>query len=331
MKRLFAVVFLLALGVTLGWLHWLVRNGVYSQFSEPVFVEIPRGTSSWTIGEELTQAGVLRSPWLYQLARFTRPGKGAMAGEYQFTQAATPAQVFARLAAGDVFHIDITVPEGSTIFDIAMLVEHAGLGTSAAFLHEALSPRLISDLAPSAPSLEGYLFPATYRFGHKATPRDICQAMTTHFRKIYDELGLSGDPGSTVTLASMVEKEAKVPSERPRIAGVYAARLRIGMKLDCDPTVMYAAQLEGHWSGVIRHTDLISPNRYNTYRNPGLPPGPIANPGRESLRAALHPQATGELYFVAEAGATGAHVFSKDLAAHDKAVSSYRRDLKRRK
>ena len=103
------------------------------------------------------------------------------------------------------------------------------------------------------------------------------------------------------------------------------------MKLDCDPTVMYAAQLEGDWSGVIRHTDLASTNRYNTYRNPGLPPGPIANPGRDSLRAAMHPLETDDLYFVAEPGATGAHVFSKDLAAHDKAVSSYRRDHRRRK
>ena len=198
-------------------------------------------------------------------------------------------------------------------------------------MREARSPLLISDLAPSAPSLEGYLFPATYRLGHKSTIKDICLAMTAQFRKVHSELGMLGDPNRTVTLASMIEKEARLPAERPRIAGVYAARLRIGMKLDCDPTVIYAAQLQGKWSGEIRRADLASSNRYNTYKNPGLPPGPIASPGRDSLRAALHPMETDDLFFVAERGATGAHVFSKDLAAHDKAVSSYRRDHRIRK
>lgn len=331
MKRVFGILLLCALAGTLGILYWLVRKDAYGDFTEPVFVEIPYGTSSWEIGQQLTKAGVLRNPWLYEFSRLTRLGTGAKAGEYQFTHAATPAQVFARLATGDIFHIDLVVPEGSTMFDIANLVERAGLGTAATFLREARSPLLISDLAPSAPSLEGYLFPATYRFGRKVTVNDMCRAMTVQFRRVHSELGMQGDPSRTVTLASMVEKEAVLPGERPRIAGVYAARLRQGMKLDCDPTVMYASQLEGNWSGAIRHTDLVSPNRYNTYKNPGLPPGPIANPGRESLRAALHPQETDELYFVAEPGATGAHVFSKDLAAHDKAVSSYRRDHRRRK
>lgn len=331
MRRIFALLALCVLAGTFGLLHWLVRNEAYGDFPEPVFVEIPRGTSSWSIGEELTKAGVVRNPWLYQLARLTRPAKGAKAGEYQFTQAATPAQVFARLAAGDVFHIDVVVPEGSTMFDIANLVERAGLAKADAFLRAARSPRLISDLAPSAPSLEGYLFPATYRFGRHATVDEICRAMTAQFRKVHAELGMLGDPGRTVTLASMVEKEAKLPGERPRIAGVYTARLRKGMKLDCDPTVMYAAELEGKWTGTIRRADLANANRYNTYKNPGLPPGPIANPGRDALRAAMHPLETGDLYFVAERGATGAHVFSKDLAAHDKAVSSYRRDQRRRR
>ena len=331
MKRVLSALLLAAFAGTLGLLHWLVRNDAYGDFPTPVFVEIPRGTSSWAIGEALTRAGVLRSPWLYEFSRLTRLGKGAQAGEYQFKHAATPAQVFVRLASGDIFHIDVLVPEGSTMFDIANLVERAGIGTAAAFLQEARSPALISDLAPSAPSLEGYLFPSTYRFGRKSTPSDICRAMTAQFRRVHAELGMRGDPTRTVTLASMVEKEAVLSGERPRIAGVYAARLRLGMKLDCDPTVMYAAQLEGRWSGVIRHSDLTSTNRYNTYTNPGLPPGPIANPGRDSLRAAMQPLETGDLYFVAEPGATGAHVFSKDLATHDKAVSSYRRDHRRRK
>jgi UPF0755 protein len=330
-RRLFSLLLLCAFAGTLGLLNWLVRNDTYGNFPQPVFVDIPRGTSSWRIGKELTRAGVLRNPWLYQFSRIIHLGTGAKAGEYQFIKAATPAQVFARLAAGDVFHIDVVVPEGSTMFDIANLVERAGIGAEAEFLRVVHSPKLISDLAPSAPSLEGYLFPATYRFGRKSTVSDVCQAMTAQFRRVHSELGMHGDPNPTVTLASMVEKEARLPEERPRIAGVYAARLRKGMKLDCDPTVMYAAQLEGNWRGAIHRTDLARANRYNTYKNPGLPPGPIANPGRDSLRAALHPLDTDELFFVAEPGATGAHVFSKDLAAHDKAVSSYRRDHRRQK
>jgi UPF0755 protein len=279
----------------------------------------------------LAKAGVIRHPLLYPLARLTKPGAGAKAGEYRFSEAATPAQVFARLAAGDTFHLDVAVPEGSTMFDIAALVEKAGVAKAADFLKQARSPAMIRDLAPSARSLEGYLFPATYRFPRTATPADVCRAMTSQFRRVSEELGLDGDPAKTVTLASMVEREAKLPSERPHIAGVYSARLRLGMKLDCDPTVIYAALLDDRWTGVIRHSDLTSSNPYNTYANPGLPPGPIANPGRDSLRAALHPMETEDLYFVAEPGGTGAHVFSKDLAAHGKAVSSYRRDQKRRK
>lgn len=331
MKRRTSLLLIVVLGGALGLLHWLVRTDVYGAFHEPVFVEIPRGTSSWAIGERLARAGVLRNPLLYPLARLTRLGAGAKAGEYRFAVPATPAQVLARLAAGDVFHIDVVVPEGSTIFDIASSVEHAGIGSAADFLREARSPKLIRDLSPTAVSLEGYLFPATYRFGRVSTVADVCKAMTGQFRRVWSQIGTKGDPNSAVTLASMVEREAKVPEERPRIAGVYAARLRAGMKLDCDPTVSYAALLDGRWTGVIRRSDLTRTSRYNTYTRPGLPPGPIANPGSDSLRAALHPLDTDELFFVAQSGATGAHVFSKDLAAHDKAVSSYRRDQRRRK
>jgi len=330
MRRFFTLIVLAALVGTLGLLHWLVRNDVYGSFPEPVFVDIPHGTSSWEIGAKLTDAGVLRNPWLYQFSRLTRLGRGAKAGEYRFTEAATPAQVFARLAAGDTFHLDVVVPEGATMFDIADSVEKAGIGPAAAFLRVARSPAMIRDIAPAARSLEGYLFPATYHFPRKATAEDVCRAMTARFRHVRNELGLDGDPNETVTLASMVEREAKLPAERPRIAGVYAARLREGMKLDCDPTVIYAAILDDRWTGVIRRSDLDSTNRYNTYTNPGLPPGPIANPGRDSLRAAMHPLKTDDLYFVAAPGATGAHIFSKDLAAHDKAVSSYRRDQRKR-
>jgi len=331
-KRLVVFALLACLAGTLGLLHWMVRVDRYADFSEPVFVDIPYGTSSWSIGVKLAEAGVVRNPWLFQLARLTRPGKHAQAGEYRFAEPASPAEVFARLAAGDMYLIEVLVPEGSNVFDIAATVERAGLGTARAFLKEARSPELIRDLAPDAPSLEGYLFPATYRFRRNVPLSDVCRAMTMQFRRVWRELQpASGDPNRTVTLASMVEKEAVLAQERPRIAGVYAARLRIGMKLDCDPTVVYASLLEGRWTGVIYRSELESKNRYNTYQHAGLPPGPIANPGRESLQAALHPIETDELYFVAAPGGGGAHTFSKDIDAHEKAVASYRRGQRKRK
>ena len=331
MKRLAFVVLACAFGV-MGLLHWKVRVEKYGEFSEPVFVDIPYGTSSWAIGEKLSDAGVVSNPWLFQLARLTRPGRHAQAGEYRFTDPATPAQVFARMVAGDVYLIELRVPEGSNVFDIAALVEHAGLGSAKALLKEARSPAMIRDLAPYAPSLEGYLFPATYRFRRNVPLEDVCRAMTMQFRKVWRELQPQGaDPNRTATLASMVEKEAALADERARIAGVYAARLRIGMKLDCDPTVVYASLLDGKWTGAIHRSELDSKNRYNTYQHAGLPPGPIANPGREALRAALHPLETDELYFVASPGGGGAHIFSKDIDAHEKAVASYRRGHHKRK
>jgi len=331
-RRLVALVVLAGAFGVLGLLHWMVRVEKYGEFSEPVFVDIPHGMSSWAIGEKLTGAGVVRNPWLFQLARLTRPSRRAQAGEYLFTGPATPAQVFARMAAGDVYMLEVRVPEGSNVYDIAALVEHAGLGTARTFLHQARSPALIRDLAPDAPSLEGYLFPATYRFRRNTPVADVCRAMTTQFRKVWRELKPQGaDANRTVTLASMVEKETALTDERARIAGVYAERLRIGMKLDCDPTVVYAAMLDGKWMGAIRRADLQNKNRYNTYLHPGLPPGPIANPGRDALRAALHPHETGDLYFVAAPGGGGAHIFSKDIDSHEKAVASYRRGQRRRR
>jgi UPF0755 protein len=307
-------------------LHWLVRYDRYYAGGEETYVEIPRGTSSWQVGERLAAAGVLRHPLLYQLAHLIRPGRGAKAGEYRFTRPATPAEVFARLAAGDVYLIEIRVPEGSTRFDIAAQVQQSGLASAEEFLAATRSTELIRDLAPGAPSLEGFLFPATYRLRRRTPPKEICRAMVERFRREWIELHPRGNSAMTlVTLASIVEKEAVLDSERARIAGVYAARLRKGMKLDCDPTVIYAAQLDRQWTGVIRRADLDSDNRYNTYRYAGLPPGPIASPGRASLVAALRPVETDDLYFVAAPGGGGAHVFSKDFAAHEQAVASYRR------
>ena len=178
-------------------------------------------------------------------------------------------------------------------------------------------------LDPAAKTLEGYLFPATYRLSHSTSAAELCQMMTAQFRRQWKKLAGEAAPHQAVTLASLVEKETGLAEERPLIAGVFANRLRLRMALDCDPTTIYAALLDNRYHGTIHKSDLKSSNPYNTYQNPGLPPGPIANPGAEALAAALNPAQTEYLYFVAKSSG-GGHQFSKSLAEHDKAVKAYR-------
>jgi len=173
--------------------------------------------------------------------------------------------------------------------------------------------------------LEGYLFPNTYRMTRSTTPEQLCLTMTSKFREVWRSLQTSADVHRTVTLASLVEKEGKLPGERPVIASVFERRLAIGMKLDCDPTTIYAALLAGNYRGAIHKSDLASDEPYNTYQHAGLPPGPIANPGAASIAAVLHPANTDYLYFVARADGSGGHNFSADLAAQAANVAKYRR------
>jgi UPF0755 protein len=232
-------------------------------------------------------------------------------------------EVFHRIAIGDVYFFEFNVPEGSNIFDVARLAEAAGVAPAQQVLDVAGNPAQIKDLDPAAKTLEGYLFPATYRLSHSTTAAELCQMMTAQFRREWKKLGGVASPHNTVTLASLVEKETGVADERPLIAGVFAKRLKIGMALDCDPTTIYAALLDNRYKGTIHRSDLQSTNPYNTYKNPGLPPGPIANPGAAALAAALKPAETNYLYFVAKPGG-GGHQFSSSLAEHDKAVQAYR-------
>lgn len=292
--------------------YYLVRMDAYRAFDEPVFVEIPRGTSTLRIGEMLAEAGVVRHPWIFAAARALRPKAKPQAGEYEFSTAATPDEVFRRLARGDIYTIELVVPEGSNVFDIARLVEQAGFATAADFLKVA-QPQ------------EGFLFPSTYRFRRRTTPEVICHTMRAQFDKEWAQLNVpQADKRETTILASLVETEAVHDDERAHIAGVYRNRLAKDVRLECDPTVAYAAMLDGRWRGTIYKSDLASTNRYNTYQHAGLPPGPVANPGLASLKAALHPEATDDLYFVAKPDHSGGHVFSKDLAGHQKAVAAYR-------
>jgi UPF0755 protein len=255
-----------------------------------------------------------------------RPGAKLQAGEYEFSGSLTAWEVFERIRTGQVFYEEVTVPEGSNVFDIAALLGNTDTVTADDFLAAAKNPASIKDLDAQAPSLEGYLFPSTYRVTHQTTARELCRMMTDEFRRQWNAIrGTRTDVHRIVTLASLVEKETAIGKERPLVAAVFAERLKLKMPLQCDPTTVYAALVENRYRGVIYKSDLASQNAYNTYSHAGLPPGPIANPGVLSLKAALEPADTKVLYFVAKGDGSGSHHFSITIAEHEKAVASYRK------
>ncbi len=327
-----AVAFLVLVGVAAG-LAYLSLGTVYQGFSNQVILDLPRGTSTHAIADQLAEAGVIRFSWQFLVLRILRPTARLEAGEYLFSHADTPRNIFSRIVRGDVFFYELIVPEGSNMFDIAASLGRFDFLKPAAFLRAARNPSLIRDLAPDAPTLEGYLFPSTYRITRATTEQQLCVMMTGLFRKHWRELQASQPAGisvnDTVTMASLVEKETAVPGERRIVASVYHNRLRKGMALDCDPTTIYAALLEDRYRGTIYRSDLASDNAYNTYKHAGLPPGPIANPGVESLKAALAPAQTDYLYFVAKADGSGGHQFSTTMEEHNVAVQRYRRATNR--
>ena len=302
-------------------------NHPYSHFSEPVFIDFAHGTSTQEMAAILASKGVVEKPWLFLAARALRRSAHLQAGEYKFDKAASPMEVFARIARGDIFYMEVLVPEGFNMFDIAGLVGKLGTIRPDEFLAAAKDPAAIKDLDPAAPSLEGYLFPNKYRIFRHTTAQQLCRMMTGEFRKQWGALRSAGaaraNVHDTLTLASMVEREARRPDERPVVASVFSNRLRIGMKLDCDPTTVYAALLENRYRGTIYRSDLENESPWNTYKHKGLPPGPIANPGLSAIQAALAPADTPFLYFVAKADGSGGHNFSESLAMHEAAVAQY--------
>jgi UPF0755 protein len=320
---------LTALLLIAGAFLWYRMETVYQRFQDETFVEIPHGASSQTIAALLVQAGVVRSRWDFLAARLLARARVLQAGEYRFRQPATPLEVVNRLARGDVFYYELIVPEGRNMFEIGAAVEQLGLFPADQFVAAARDPALIRDLDPQAPTLEGYLFPNTYRLNRHTTPEKLCRMMTNRFRQVWRGLHTNADVHTTVTLASMVEREGKLAEERPVIAAVFQNRLRIGMKLDCDSTTIYAARLANAYRGAIYKSDLASFDPYNTYQHPGLPPGPIANPGLASLHAVLQPAATNALYFVLRPDGSGAHQFSRSITDHIAAAAKYHRALHR--
>jgi UPF0755 protein len=318
------------------------------------FVEIAPGTGTAGIAKALERAGVVRSAAAFEAVKEWRGLSGKTgtlkAGEYRFDHAATVGEVYDRLRRGDVYTVTLVVPEGFNIFDIAAAVEAAGLGSKEEFLAaEKAHTELIAQWSPRATSLEGYLFPDTYKFGRHATAVQMLTAMVKRFGVVVGrvEMARSGVPGPEadssaalrndnqkgksngesvarlVTMASLVEKEVHLDGERPVVASVFRNRLEAGMPLQTDPAVIYASMLRGTWTGVIHQSELHSDSAYNTYAHTGLPPGPICSPGLAALKAAMHPADTPYLYFVADAN--GATRFAATLKEHDANVASYRK------
>lgn len=329
MKRLRTLLVLVVLaGIGLAGFGWFQASQPYRGYAGEVLVEIPRGMPTGTIANRLAKEGVIQSPWLFYVARVLRPGLKPQAGEYRFTKAETPFSVLERLTKGEIASYDVVVPEGHNVWDIAAVVARFGYIREQDFLKVALAPGLIRDLDPKAESLEGFLFPSTYRLTRHTTAEQFCRLMTDQFRRQWKAIEGSdkADIHEIVTMASLIEKESGVPEERPLVSSVYWNRLRKGMRMECDPTTIYAAMLRGRWRGTIYKSDLESDHPYNTYRHKGLPPGPIANPGAASLAAAIHPAESKFIYFVAKGDGTGSHNFAVDFSAHQKNVTSYRRN-----
>ncbi len=329
MRRVFAALLIL-LVLAAGYFYLALYRPFQGFGNGGVYVDIPRGASQRTISRQLAETGVVRNRFAFELLCRMQKKRTLQAGEYFFDHPVTPFDVYDAIANGRVFVKEFVIPEGFTMFDIAGLAASEGLLSRDEFLDAARDPTPILDIAPGAPSLEGFLFPATYEFPRHMTGKDMTAAMLKKFRQEWLTLTAGGDAPrrsvkDVVTLASLVERETPRPEERPHVAGVFENRLRIGQPLQCDPTVVYALTLAGAFSGKLDGGDLHFSSPYNTYQNRGLPPGPIANPGEAALRAALDPPPTDDLYFVANT--EGGHFFSKTLEEHNRNVARYRRLL----
>ena len=329
MKKALAAILLLVLLVAAGvaGMAWTRLQTPYKGYAGiEQFVEIPAGAGAADIRQRLLDAGVVQDALTLRLAlRWTGASRDLQAGEYRFDRPMTAVEVVDKIARGDVYGQRITFAEGLTIRDMAAHYESRGLGRSVDFIAASRNTALIKDLDPTATDLEGYLFPDTYTVGRTAVASKLVEQMVAGFRAAFPaNQPQTGQPLSTrelVTLASLIEKETGKPEERPIVSAVYRNRLRIGIGMQADPTVVYALQQRGKYDGNIRKEDLSIDSPYNTYRYRGLPPGPIASPGKASLEAAFTPADVDYLFFVSRND--GSHVFAKTLAEHNRNVQEF--------
>jgi UPF0755 protein len=327
--RLFLILVVIG-GLACWWFFHELGTPFYGPASAEVFVNIPRGMRGQSIAQLLEEKGVLRSRYPF-LLHLNQAGaeRSLQAGEYRFASPATPRQIADRLIQGDVFARPVTIPEGLTARETIALIARDGWAEIRDLEPALKHTEWISDLDPEARNLEGYLFPETYNFPRTATGTQIVKATVERFREVFNRLKQSNpiregwSIRDIVTAASIVEKEVGNSEERGLVASVIMNRLEKRIPLACDPTIVYALKLTGKYDGNIRKADLAMGSPYNTYRYPGLPPGPIANPGAESLKAVLAPPKTDYLYFVSRNN--GTHEFSTNLEDHSRAVFRYQK------
>jgi len=328
-KLALAVIVVLLVAAAGGWWFYSGVDRPFKGYAgEEQFVEIPSGSGSLTIARRLADAGVVHDVNSFRIALWmTGAGRRLQAGEYRFDHPMSPRQVADKLARGEVYVHPITFPEGLTIRQMAALFESKGFGEAKAFVAAASNVELVQDIDAQARDLEGYLFPETYTLPRRATAEQLIARMVAGFRKALtpDITAAAAARGLSVrqlvTLASIVEKETGNKDERPLVAAVYSNRLQIGMGLQCDPTVIYALERAGRYDGNLRREDLQFDSPYNTYRYAGLPPGPIASPGRASLQAAASPPDAPYLYFVSKND--GTHAFAATLDEHNRNVQEF--------
>jgi UPF0755 protein len=320
-------------------LAWSELNRPYAGWpgaetgGDPVVVLLQRGESAGAMIGHLADHGVVRSPRLLRTwVRLAGEADNLRAGEYAFSEPVTPLEVIETLRSGKVLLHPVTIPEGLSLPETAARLAEGTFGEQQRFLEVMLEADLALPFDPDAEDLEGYLFPDTYLFPRTATELEIVTTMVRRFREVVgpDYPGADVENDLTfrqaVTLASLIEKETPFSGERNRISRVFHNRLRIGMKLQCDPTVTYALRRDNREVGTLTYKDLEYPSPFNTYHAAGLPPGPIASPGRDSLQAAVNPAEGREIYFVA--APEGGHRFTNRLEDHLKAVREYRNWIK---
>jgi len=334
LAKLLLLLFLVG-GAVVGCLVYSIEKPYGAYAGEGIFVDVPHGASRRGVARLLQKNGVIRNAIAFEVYARRHPRRTLQAGEYHFDHPVSSKDVFWALANGNVYERPFTVREGETMFDIARELENGKFLAADEFLTAAKNPELIHDLAPAAKTLEGFLFPATYHLPRHIAANELAAQMTQKFREEWSQItppapdktgqALGRPLLSTITLASLVERETPKPDERPLVAGVFENRLRKGMPLQCDPTVIYALEQQGRYDGSLSLNDLREDSPYNTYLHGGLPPGPIGNPGEISLRAALAPADTQFLYFVANT--QGGHFFSATLAQHNQNVNRYHRLL----
>ena len=323
---------ILMITVAIGSMAWQVTTAYKGYGDGERIVIINAGQPARSTAHELQEAGVIRSALAFRvLMKISGAEEDIQAGEYLFTDRTSPLSVLDKLTSGDVMRHRLTMPEGLRLDEVAALVEAAGFASRDDFIEAGQRSDLVDDLDPEALDLEGYLYPDTYYFARGTTPDQMVTEMVARFRQELspEKLDRMDDLGLTVrkaiTLASLIEEEARAEDERVRISSVFHNRLERRMLLQCDPTVVYALIREGKYRGQIYRSDLAFESDYNTYVRPGLPPGPISNPGGPSIDAALNPAETKDLYFVVSG--PGRHEFSTNVKDHERAVQRYRREM----